>query len=179
MKDFSSISPRRISMGLSHKRTRTNLRVLDDFSPYFFQQHWDIVGESISNFCLDALNNDASLACVDHTPIALLFRIPNPRKISESISLHNLVYKISMKGLAYRLKQLLADIIYECRSAFVPESLITDNAIVGFKCMHRLMSLNLGSMGYIALKLDMSKASNRVEWGFIRETVLKLGFNNS
>ena len=38
--------------------------------------------------------------------------------------------------------------------------------LVGFECMQLLRNHRGGKTGYSLLKLDMSKAYDRVEWGF-------------
>lgn len=58
---------------------------------------------------------------------------------------------------------MLDGVVAENQSAFIPGRLITDNIIISFKVMHYLKRKHRGKEGYIALKLDMSKAYDRVE----------------
>lgn len=62
------------------------------------------------------------------------------------------------------------------QSAFVPGRLITDNVIAAFEINHWMHIRKQGKMGYSALKMDMSKAYDRVSWEFIRGIMLKMGF---
>lgn len=83
------------------------------------------------------------------------------------ISLCNVIYKLAEKVLANRLKCILDDIIYVNQGTFVPGRLITDNVIASFKLNQFLRRKTRGSKGHFALKLDMKKAYDRVEWSFI------------
>jgi hypothetical protein len=59
-----------------------------------------------------------------------------------------------------------------------PGGLITDNAMVGFECMHALRrKVNGKKKGFMSLKLDMSKAYDRVEWCFVDEMMRRMGFS--
>ncbi|KAK6158786.1 hypothetical protein DH2020_006100 [Rehmannia glutinosa] len=52
----------------------------------------------------------------------------------------------------------------------------TDNVILGFESIHWIRNHKGSNRGYAALKLDLSKAYDRVEWVFLRAIMRKLGF---
>ncbi|KAJ0008134.1 hypothetical protein Pint_29752 [Pistacia integerrima] len=72
---------------------------------------------------------------------------------------------------------LIPKIISPSQSAFIPDRLITDNAIVAFEVMHTMNTSLKGKDGYMALKLDMSKAYDRLEWSFLQAVMRKMGFS--
>lgn len=79
--------------------------------------------------------------------------------------------------LLSRLKDFLPSIVTENHCAFMPDRLIIDNALIAIEIFHTMKSRQKGRCGTIALKLDMSKAYDRVEWGFLRKLVLMMGFD--
>ena len=60
------------------------------------------------------------------------------------------------------------------QSAFIKGKLISDNILVAHECMHFLKNKRYGSHDF-ALKLDMSKAYDKVEWSFVWFIMEKLG----
>jgi len=72
----------------------------------------------------------------------------------------------------------LTDIISQNHSAFVPGRLITDNVLIAYEMTHFMQTKRSRGDGYAALKLDMSKAYDRVEWSFVEKMMRKLGFHD-
>uniref|UniRef100_A0A2N9HCI6 Reverse transcriptase domain-containing protein n=1 Tax=Fagus sylvatica TaxID=28930 RepID=A0A2N9HCI6_FAGSY len=56
--------------------------------------------------------------------------------------------------------------------------LITDNVLVAFETLHYMHHNRVGRDGAMALKLDMSKAYDRVEWHFLEKIMTQLGFHH-
>ena len=153
----------------------------DGMPPLFYQTYWTDVGMDISQAVLSCLNFGSLLKSINHTFITLIPKVKNPEKVSEfrPISLCNVIYKIVSKVIANKLKPFLNNIISETQSAFTAGKLITDNIMIAFESLHHMKTSCLGKSGYMALKLDMSKAYDRVEWIFLEKILLKLGFQNS
>ena len=78
--------------------------------------------------------------------------------------------------MANRLKQILPNLISPTQSAFVPGCLITDNVLVEYKTLHSMNCKKKGKKGALGLKLDISKAYDRVKWAFLEKIMYKLGF---
>ena len=93
------------------------------------------------------------------------------------ISLCNVIFKIITKTIANRLKLILPDIFGKFQSIFVPGRLITDNALLAFEYFHYMRKKRKGKKRCVALKLDMSKAYDRIEWNFLIEVLQSMGFS--
>ena len=130
---------------------------------------WPTVNSIVIQTVLDFLNNGAAPPKFHETHIILIPKIKNPERVTDyrPISSCNMAYKLASKAMANRLKLVLQDIVCENQSAFVAERLITDNVLVAYELMHHINRKKKGKFGEKALKLDMSKAYNRVEWGYL------------
>ncbi|KAL0427154.1 UNVERIFIED_CONTAM: hypothetical protein Slati_2890200 [Sesamum latifolium] len=76
---------------------------------------------------------------------------------------------------ANRLKVFLEKIISPAQSAFVLGRLIFDNILLAFELNHFLNAKTRGEQGWMALKLDVSKAYDKVEWLFLEQNAEREG----
>jgi hypothetical protein len=145
---------------------------------FLFQKYWHIVGDDVTEVVLLVLNLGNILHKVNFTYIALIPKMKDPKSVADFrlISLCNVVYKIISKVLANRLIGILDIVISNSQSAFVPGHLITDNVTVAFELLNCLKAKRAGKKGQMAIKLDMRKAYDRVEWSFLENIMYKLGF---
>lgn len=61
------------------------------------------------------------------------------------------------------------------QSSFIPGCSSTDNVMVAQELLHTL-NRRKGRRGGLILKVDLEKAYDRVEWGFLKEVLKCIGF---
>uniref|UniRef100_A0A8I6YBQ1 Reverse transcriptase domain-containing protein n=1 Tax=Hordeum vulgare subsp. vulgare TaxID=112509 RepID=A0A8I6YBQ1_HORVV len=111
--------------------------------------------------------------------VVLIPKVKSPKRIKDlrPINLCNVMYKLVSKVIANRLKVILQDVISENQSAVIPCRLITDNVLIAYEVSHYLMNKRNGKYGVAAVKADMSKAYDMVEWSFLEAMLGKMGFS--
>ena len=152
---------------------------LDGFLADFYQQNWSTVGTEVCKVILHFLNGSKLEENINETQIALI-----PKKVAPSsvfdfkpISLCNVSYKIIAKVLANRLKLVLSHVISTNQGAFIPGRLITDNIVAAYETLHSMHTRMWSKVGYMGIKLNMSKAYDRVEWSFLEAMMRKMDFS--
>ena len=124
------------------------------------------IKNEVCNAVLGFLNEGTFNYVLNQTYIVLIKKKKKktPYSITDyrPIRLCNVIYKIIVKVIANRLKTVLPNIISPYQSAFVKGRLIIDNALIVFKALHTMNGRMKGIKGYMVLKLDMSKAYDRV-----------------
>ena len=123
------------------------------------------MGSDVADAILNFLNNDYFINDINQTFIALIPKIKSPKNMKQfrPISPCNVFNKIISKLLAERLKAVLPSLISYSQSAFMRNRYIIDNVLIAHELVHALKHKRIGKEGYMAWKLDMSKAYDRVE----------------
>jgi hypothetical protein len=153
----------------------------DGMAALFYKKYWNIVGHDICMEVRSLLNGGVMPENWNEMVVVVILKIANPDRLKDlrPISLCNVVYKIASKVISNILKLVLLDIISLNQSALVPGRLITDNVLLTYEMTPYLQNKRTGVEGYAALKLDMSKAYDRVEWEFLRKMMCILGFHEN
>ncbi|XP_071921851.1 uncharacterized protein [Coffea arabica] len=150
----------------------------DGMNPLFFQKFWHVVKSDLIAAIRHFFWSSNMPKSWNHTVISLIPKIQNPTNLKSyrPISLCNVVYKVISKILANRLKNVLNHCISKTQAAFIPGRQILDNVILSHEYLHYMNNKRQGQNGLMAVKLDMSKAYDRVEWKFLDAMMEKMGY---
>ena len=147
----------------------------DGLQPSFYQKYRKMIGKYVCKMVRAFFHNGHLLKEMNRTFITLIPKLESPKTSHHyrPISLCNVSYKIIAKILSNRVKPLINKIFSLLQGAFAPGRLINTNIMLAYEIMHPFKKKK-GKMGYMAVKLDMEKAYDRLEWDFIKVILTRL-----
>ncbi|XP_027060814.2 uncharacterized protein [Coffea arabica] len=148
----------------------------DGFTGKFFTFAWDVIAQDIYNVVLSFFCGAELPKFITSTSIVLIPKVANPQDFSmfRPISLCNFFNKVLSRLLADRLSAILPKIISPQQSGFVKGRNITENYLLAQEVLSGIGKASRG--GNVALKLDISKAYDRVSWTHIVSVLRRFGF---
>lgn len=151
----------------------------DGFTAEFFIAAWDVVGADVCKGVLYFFNSKKLPKIVNASAITLVPKKQPANHLSEyrPIACCNVLYKCISKMIALRLKHVIPDIISASQSAFVPQRLIGDNIFLA-QALCSKYHLNSGQPR-CAIKLDIRKAFDTLNWKFLLAVLQRIGFPSS
>ncbi|KAL3819819.1 hypothetical protein ACJIZ3_005724 [Penstemon smallii] len=148
----------------------------DGLLALFYKHFWSTIGTTLIQVVQHFFRTGYMLQALNHTFVtlrvfflySLLHKIPNACRVDQfrPISLCNISYKVISKIIANRLKPLLQRFISPNQMAFVEGRTINENSIISHEIIHYLHTRR-GKKGFCAIKIDLSKAYDRVEWSLL------------
>ncbi|OMO65780.1 reverse transcriptase [Corchorus capsularis] len=152
----------------------------DGFQARFFQKNWDTVGEAVTKSVKEAFSSGEVPLEMNKTLITLIPKVKSPESMNQlrPISLCNILYNLITKIIVNRLKQILPKLVSPMQSSFVPGRQIVDNIVVVQEMLHSFKKRK-GKTGALAWKIDLEKTYDKMNWEFVRETLMEIGFNST
>ena len=122
----------------------------------------------------DSRQSGRVLPSLNSTFIALKPKKDKPLSFTDirPISLCNLIYKLIAKVATQRLKPFLEKFITPQQFGFLKNRQISEPLAITQEVLHSVKTRNKSSL---VLKLDLTKAFDRVNWSYIRLILLQIG----
>lgn len=92
------------------------------------------------------------------------------------ISLCNSTYRIISKTLVNCLKLIIGDLVGNFQKAFIPGRQLVDNCLIAHEVLHWIKKREKGTFYAGIMKVDLSKAYDRIRWEFVEAVLRKMNF---
>ncbi|KAA3485757.1 reverse transcriptase [Gossypium australe] len=148
----------------------------DGYHAIFFQSQWDLVGGAVCEWVQGIFAGKKIDEELNNTLIVLIPKKSHPEDFSQfrPISLCSVLYKLVMKVIANRFKVVFPNFISPEQAGFIAGRNISDNVIIAQEVIHSMRSKK-ASKNWMAIKLDLEKAYDRISWEFIHLSLVATG----
>jgi len=152
----------------------------DGFTGEFYQHFWSKIKGSIIQEVNNVFRENKLYENRNHTNLCLIPKVEalSPMGDFRPIALCNVSYKIISKILGNQLKKHLRGVITDNQAAFVLGRMITDNIIMAHEVYYALKARKGRASSNMAIKTDITKAYDRLDWDFLEETMRQMGFDD-
>ncbi|GKA93351.1 RNA-directed DNA polymerase, eukaryota, reverse transcriptase zinc-binding domain protein [Tanacetum coccineum] len=149
----------------------------DGYTSHFFKKAWNVVGNAVCKAVREFFDTGRILSEINSTVIALVPKLQTPDKVSDyrHIACCNVIYKCISKVLDERLKKYLGKLVSQNQSAFIPNRQIQDNILISQELLKGYNRKN--GPKRVALKIDLQKAYDTVNWNFLEDILNGFGFH--
>ncbi|XP_019425141.1 PREDICTED: uncharacterized protein LOC109334024 [Lupinus angustifolius] len=150
----------------------------DGFSGCFYQHFWDIVHHEVCSSVNQFFTHGWILTNLNSNSVVLIPKTEGADKLEDfrPITLANFQFKIITKVLADRLASIATKIISPQQRGFIKERKIQDCICIASEAINLLEHKAFG--GNLAIKLDIKKAFDTMDWTFLLDTLKAFGFNH-
>ena len=140
----------------------------------FFLAFLDLLGNDLLNMVESSRLEGRVLPSLNSTFIALIPKKEKPLTFEDfrPISLCNIVYKLISKIVALRLKPFLDNFISPQQFGFLKTRQIAKPIAITQEVLHSVKTKNKCAL---ILKLDLSKAFDKLNWSYLRLILLQIG----
>lgn len=151
----------------------------DGFGGVFYQKYWDIISDDVFNSVLQFFSQGWLLPGLNSNLVVLIPKFPEADTIENyrPIALANFQFKIITKVLADRLATVAPKIISEHQRGFLRNRQISDCICITSEAINLLDKKAFG--GNLALKIDIKKAFDTMDWHFLLKVLQTFGFHNT
>ncbi len=147
----------------------------DGLPKEFYVHFWDLLGEGFTNLLNECFENEKLTESMRIAIIILLYKDGDKEVLKNwrPISLLNVDYKIIAKVIATRLRKVIGKVIRPDQTCGIPGRYIHENIIFTQDC---IIYANNENKPLAIVSVDMSKAFDRVNRGFLHKILLKMNF---
>jgi len=149
----------------------------DGYPGHFYQSFWRIIGPDVVNSTQFFFTSSSIMPNLNSNILILIPKVQGADRLDNfrPIALANFQFKIITKILADRLGIIASKIVSVHQRGFIPGRHIQDCIVTASEVINVLHKKTYG--GNLALKIDVRKAFDTLNWPFLLHVLQCFGFN--